>query len=1286
MQDHINEFVAVFNRTAEMGEPVPPFWQAAVLLYSLPEDWKPRQDLTVSTLLEDHKQKLPFVINAFLQEEKTREVHQRSHLNGLQQASTQEAYYSQKDGKKVCTYPPCPAKSGHLEADCWTKFPDKKKAWDAARKHRQRKREKKALAAAAASDSGEDEERGKARRNAFQVSVHASSIGRHANDLSTDSWVVDSGASAHLCNSAHWFSSLSPCAEERIAVANKSVLTTRLSGTVDLLISVGDKRCRVSFSNVLFVPDMSANLLSVPAMDRAGLSVTIGAGVCTIRNPDGEMIARAARCGRNNLYKLDVQPATQSSSPSAAPSAPAGGSSQTAVFANNQSTSPVSWAVLHARLGHLHSAGMRQLLSDEMANGLVVSSETSQPDLSMCRGCIQGKSHRAPFPLVKEPHIRRPLELVHTDVAGPFSGKSYGGCRYFVTFIDDATCFIALMLMKEKSDVFDCFREFRVWAEKQCGAQIGTLRCDGGGEYATSEFDAYRRQHAILFQHTAAYSPQQNGVAERANRTIKEAMRSMLSAADLGKPYWGMAAQTAAYLRNRSPSKRLHKATPFEAWTGVKPDLSILRVFGCKAHALVTGPRDTLSPKTVQLVMVGYDAHVKGGLRLFNPKTKTVVVRRVSEVWCEEPPAHSLVIPSGTTNPVGSSPPDSPPLYDEDAWEFNLHPQPVDRPTSPPAPAVSGSSGRSTRSNPSPPLIITGPLNPEVAKLTDHMQPSGTGKDIPSALHHATLSTAACAPERSPCHHCLSAVLDPAPTAPATYKAAVSGADSEEWLHAMAEELASIAEANTWTLTTLPADRVAIGCRWVFNVKRRADGRVDRYKARLVAKGYSQKEGIDFTETFAPVARMSSLRALVAIVAAEDLELHQMDVKTAFLNGDLTEDIYMEQPPGFVAPNQEHLVCKLNKSLYGLKQAGRSWNKKIDSTLINLGFTPLATDNCVYMQRNGQDSVYLLLYVDDLLLACRSLSALIAVKEQLSRLFSMKDIGEAEYVLGIQISRDRASRSLSLSQAQYVRGVVERFNMAHANPEWTPCVVKQDLRRATSPATPAEYEQMRSVPYSSAVGAVMYAMLGTRPDIAYAVSVLSQFMQEPRLEHWQALKRVLRYLKGTSHYKLTYDGRLSSQLVGYTDSNWAGDKGDRRSTSGYVFFLHGGAINWRSRKHPTVALSSTEAEYMAACEAGRDAVHWRNFLSELSSPLLPSGATVIHCDSQGAIALAKNPDHHDRSKHIDIVYHWLRERVTRGVILLEYLNTQVMVADVLTKPLAKDRHIELTQAMGVTMV
>jgi hypothetical protein len=508
----------------------------------------------------------------------------------------------------------------------------------------------------------------------------------------------------------------------------------------------------------------------------------------------------------------------------------------------------------------------------------------------------------------------------------------------------------------------------------------------------------------------------------------------------------------------------------------------------------------------------------------------------------------------------------------------------------------------------------------------------------------------------------------------------------------MREEIASTTAANTWQLVPLPDGRVAIGCKWVFKIKRRADGSIDRYKARLVAKGFSQKEGLDYKETFAPVARMPSLRALLAIAAAQDLEIHQMDVKTAFLNGDLEEDIYMQQPEGFVAPGQQSkLVCKLNKSLYGLKQAGRSWYKKIDGVLIELGFTPLHSDNCVYVQRKEQQPViYLLLYVDDLILICKEVSRLELVKKELMRHFDMKDMGEAHFILGLQIHRDRANGRLSLSQAEYARTVLERFDMADCKAASTPMSTGTKLVKEGDSMTPtADVEEMKNVPYSQAVGAVMYAMLGTRPDLGHSITSLSQFLQYPGRTHWVALKRVLRYIQGTLGYELTYQQQSDQSgvmydpltLYGYTDSDWGNDTVDRRSITGWVFKLYGGAVSWQSRKQRTPALSSVEAEYMATTQACKEAMWWRYFLTELGLP--PKGPTVIYSDSQGSIALAKNPEHHDRTKHIDIQYHFIRHQVAVSSVALQYISTQDMVADVLTKPLSKDRHRMLIARMGV---
>jgi hypothetical protein len=460
---------------------------------------------------------------------------------------------------------------------------------------------------------------------------------------------------------------------------------------------------------------------------------------------------------------------------------------------------------------------------------------------------------------------------------------------------------------------------------------------------------------------------------------------------------------------------------------------------------------------------------------------------------------------------------------------------------------------------------------------------------------------------------------------------------------------------------------------------------VERYKARLVAKGYSQQEGIDYNDTFAPVVKFSSIRILLSLGAYYDWEIHQMDVNTAFLNGELEEDIYMKQPEGFVIPGKENLVCKLNKSLYGLKQSGRAWYMKLDTALLKMNFKRLKSDHCVYFLSVDKVLFYVAVYVDDILLLSNSLVHLNSLKNEISQLFNMKDLGEVHFILGIHIERDRRARTLTLSQSEYVKNVVTRYGMSSSHPVSTPLDVSVKLSKTDCPVTEVEINSMKDIPYQSALGAIMYAMIATRPDITFAVTALSQFSTNPGPQHWVALKRVLRYLNGTTDYKLTYgcpgDDKNVPSLVGYCDADWGSNLDDRRSVTGYIFLLNGAAITWQSKKQPTVALSTVEAEYMAANQATKEAIWLRTFLGEVNINI--RSPTSIGCDSQGAMALTKNPEHHSRTKHIDIQHHYVREKVDDKSIEFKFISTVDMMADVLTKPLLKPQHEKLIRLIGL---
>jgi len=476
-----------------------------------------------------------------------------------------------------------------------------------------------------------------------------------------------------------------------------------------------------------------------------------------------------------------------------------------------------------------------------------------------------------------------------------------------------------------------------------------------------------------------------------------------------------------------------------------------------------------------------------------------------------------------------------------------------------------------------------------------------------------------------------------------------------------------------------------IRCKWVYKKKRGPDGSVETYKARLVAKGYTQREGIDFDETFSPVAMLKSIRILLSIAAHYDWEIWQMDVKTAFLNGDLEEDIYTMQPPGFESVGQENLVCKLQKSIYGLKQASRSWNIRFDQAIQEYGFDQNMDEPCVYKRSDGTTVVYLILYVDDILLIGNDVGTLSTVKVWLSNQFDMKDLGEASYVLGIKVTRDRQNKILSLSQAAYIDKILARFSMQDSKKGFLPFRYGVKLSKDQCPKTPEEKAEMQKIPYASAVGSLMYAMQCTRPDICFAVGMMGRFQSNPGPAHWTAVKCILKYLRRTRDYELVYTSQDLTP-IGYTDSDFMSDVESRKSTSGFVFTLGGGAVSWQSTKQKCIADSTTEAEYVAACEAAKEAVWLRKFLMDLGCVPEAQLPIVLHCDNSGAVAQAKEPRHHQKGKHIERKFHLIRQFQKEGKVAVTQIASADNVADPFTKAIpgkAFDKHVE---AMGVRTV
>ena len=492
----------------------------------------------------------------------------------------------------------------------------------------------------------------------------------------------------------------------------------------------------------------------------------------------------------------------------------------------------------------------------------------------------------------------------------------------------------------------------------------------------------------------------------------------------------------------------------------------------------------------------------------------------------------------------------------------------------------------------------------------------------------------------------------------------------------MGKEMKSLKDNKVWELTTLPPGKKAIGCKWVYKVKTNSDGSIERYKARLVAQGFNQKFGSDYDETFCLVIRLESLRTLVALSTQQGLELHHVDVHTAFLNGTLQEEVYMKQPVGYEKEAEEHLVCRLRKSIYGLKQSSRCWNMALDSHLQKMGFSQSKSDPCIYVS-GGDDTFYIGVYVDDMVLAGKDRAKMKRVKEELSAKFDIKDLGKLSYFLGILITQYQEKKETWMGQPMYTERLLNKMGMSDCKPVKTPMSPGNHLMKTAEDEEATDCES-----YQSLVGSLMYLATCTRPDIAYAVGTLARFSSKPNQTHWVAAKRVLRYLKGTANLGIIFSGGDEpGSCVGYSDADWAGDKEDRRSTSGYIFQIAGGPVSWRSRKQDTVALSTAEAEYVALSSAAQECLWMRRLNTELGNP--PQGPTTILEDNQSSIAMARNPQYHGRVKHIDIKHHFVREQVSSGTIELKYCPTNEMLADMLTKGLAQQQFCLLRAKAGM---
>jgi hypothetical protein len=521
------------------------------------------------------------------------------------------------------------------------------------------------------------------------------------------------------------------------------------------------------------------------------------------------------------------------------------------------------------------------------------------------------------------------------------------------------------------------------------------------------------------------------------------------------------------------------------------------------------------------------------------------------------------------------------------------------------------------------------------------------------------------------------ALEDSLPDAPISYDEVRTRPDAAHWQQGADEEIQALQSLGVFEVVKRPQGVNPLTGKWVFELKRDKDGVIQRYRARLVARGHKQRHGIDYDEVFAPVAKPETTRLLLAYAAAHDLEIEQVDVRTAFLYGDLQEEIYMEQPQGYDFGRD--MVWKLRKSLYGLKQAARAWHETLRTKLVEAGFRPADADASLFMRSSvSGTSTYLLIYVDDGLIVGER-DEVQAVIEVLEQYFQLRKLGSVEYFLGSEVIRDRVNKTIMITQRKYAQSIVDTAGQSEAKIRSTPFDVNVRLSKEGDDVMGDNHR------YAEVLGMLMYLANGSRPDLSFPVGVLARFMAAPRQEHWRALIGVVRYVKGTVNYGIRYDGKCMGQLVGFSDADFGGDPDKRKSTTGYVFTIAGGAISWASKLQPTVAASTTEAEYMAAAQATKEALWLKKLMISFGfgSQKIP---IQMHCDNQAAIAVMKNPTSHQRVKHIDIQHHFVRDRVQRGEVKFDYAASKLNTADMLTKAVSRVQLEKLLACVGLVDV
>lgn len=1062
---------------------------------------------------------------------------------------------------------------------------------------------------------------------AFSANMHELSEGKY-------SWIVDSGASSHMTPYQEFlvdyemFETPHP-----IIIGDGKSLEAYGSGKMPFV----NEEFTGELKNVLWVPELSENLFSICRTMEQNCSVQFcNESSMALFYRGNQIVLRGIKKPRATYFLLTLKP-------------------------NHNTHEPEEGALIgatfeewHKRLGHCSMETVKAMLRSKAVKGMKISNEKRH----QCHACVVGKLCRAHHPERRQIAASESAAVLHIDTVGPMRITSVGGSRYFVLATEEYSGYKLFETLGTKSAATDAVKRLINEAELKSKRQVKAIVTDNGTEYTNTDLCKWLIHRGIIHYYSVTYTPEQNGRAERANRTILNGIRTLLGSSGLPEELWAEALNTIVYTTNRVPRSKDPFRTRYELFRGEKPDVRNLKIFGQKAIIRDPSKREgKLAPRGDEATFVGYTDRFNT-YRFYMDKPVQQVIEACDARFLDEP--------FSKTNPSGSN-------------EFVVKIEPGE-PTAKAFNIPDDANSETTEND-----FVTS--HEEIEQASSREDDDATDVDatdieendetiVASDPEPRITRSAAKSHEQSIASSAREGAMFTLDNEPRTIKDAQESDEWPSWKQAMDEEIRALMKNKTWILVNRANNIRPIKNKWVFKAKLKQDGSIDRYKARLVAKGFTQIPNIDYKETYAPVASMTTVRMFLSIANQNSMHIIQFDVKTAFLYGDLDEELYMEQPEFYKTdPNK---VCKLIKSLYGLKQAPRQWNKKFDSFLKYFELQQSSVDRCLYFSHDK--SLLLAIYVDDGLAAGRNKEKLNKLITYLKENFELK-VMDCESYLGFEITRDLKAKTLSISQAHYVDKILNRFGMNDCKPVNTPEEVGVSFEE--SPPLPTDNQ------FKELVGSLLYLTTCSRPDIAHAVSIASRTAQ-PTQAHWVALKRVLRYLKGTRDLGLRFRWENPNELIGYSDADYANDAETRRSTTGYCIYFGGAPIAWRCQRQPIITLSTTEAEYVAGCELVKEILPIRQQLVELEQ-IEEHVPTTIFIDNQSTVRIASSEGGQNRTKHIDIREKWLTEQVMKKKIQVRHISGEEQAADILTKPLYKSKFISnrsklLTQVITIMTI